>query len=106
MRKTIIALTAAAFASSAMAQDVKNQLNPIYHGVTSLAIAPDARAAGMGDIGAATDPDVNSQYWKPGQISILHQPCRTVGQLHPMAPPVGVGHRPCQHYRLHTPWRL
>lgn len=67
MRKTIIALTAAAFASSAMAQDVKNQLNPVYHGVTSLAIAPDARAAGMGDIGAATDPDVNSQYWNPAK---------------------------------------
>lgn len=67
MRKTIIALTAAAFASSATAQDVKNQLNPVYHGVTSLAIAPDARAAGMGDIGAATDPDVNSQYWNPAK---------------------------------------
>ena len=67
MRKTILALTAIAIASSAKAQDVKNQLNPIYHGVTSLAIAPDARAAGMGDIGAATDPDVVSQYWNPAK---------------------------------------
>jgi hypothetical protein len=49
------------------AQDVKNQLNPVYHGVTSLAIAPDARAGGLGDIGAATDPDVNSQYWNPAK---------------------------------------
>ena len=49
------------------AQDVKNQLNPVYYGVTSLAIAPDARGAGLGDIGAATDPDVNSQYWNPAK---------------------------------------
>ncbi len=49
------------------AQDVKNQLNPINYGVTSLAIAPDARAAGLGDVGAATDPDVNSQYWNPAK---------------------------------------
>ena len=49
------------------AQDVKNQLNPIYHGVTSLAIAPDARAGGLGDVGAATDPDVNSQFWNPAK---------------------------------------
>lgn len=49
------------------AQDVKNQLNPVYHGVNSLAIAPDARAGGLGDVGAATDPDVNSQYWNPAK---------------------------------------
>ena len=55
------------FFISMKAQDVKNQLNPIYHGVTSLAIAPDARAGGLGDVGAATDPDVNSQYWNPAK---------------------------------------
>jgi len=49
------------------AQDVKNQLNPVYYGVTSLAIAPDARGGGMGDVGVATDPDVNSQYWNPAK---------------------------------------
>ena len=53
--------------SVAYAQDVKNQLNPVYYGVTSLAIAPDARAGAMGDVGAATDPDVNSQYWNPAK---------------------------------------
>ena len=31
--------------------------------VTSQSVAPDARAGGMGDVGAATDPDVASQYW-------------------------------------------
>ncbi|MCQ2096101.1 MAG: type IX secretion system outer membrane channel protein PorV [Bacteroidaceae bacterium] len=49
------------------AQDTKSQLNPVYYGATSLAIAPDARSGGMGDVGAATDPDVNSQYWNPAK---------------------------------------
>ena len=49
------------------AQDLKNRFNPIYYGVTSLAIAPDARSAGLGDVGAATDPDVNSQFWNPAK---------------------------------------
>lgn len=55
------------YVSAVNAQDVKNQLNPVYHGVTSLAIAPDARGGGLGDVGAATDPDVNSQYWNPAK---------------------------------------
>ena len=33
------------------------------YGVTSLAIAPDARAGSMGDMGVATEADINSQYW-------------------------------------------
>ena len=37
--------------------------NPIVTAVPSLSIAPDARAGAMGDVGAATAPDVNSQYW-------------------------------------------
>ena len=41
--------------------------NPVYTAVTSQTIAPDARAAGMGDVGVATDPDVNSQYWNPAK---------------------------------------
>ena len=55
------------FLVSALAQDTKNQLNPVYYGVNSLTIAPDARSGGLGDVGAATDPDVNSQYWNPAK---------------------------------------
>lgn len=47
--------------------DKKNMFNPVTTAVTSQFIAPDARAGGMGDIGAATDPDVNSQYWNPAK---------------------------------------
>lgn len=60
-------IAAVMYAVAVNAQDVKNQLNPVYHGVTSLAIAPDARGGGLGDVGAATDPDVNSQYWNPAK---------------------------------------
>ncbi len=48
---------------SLQAQDKSDTFNPVLYGVSSLNIAPDARAGGMGDLGAATDPDVNSQYW-------------------------------------------
>ncbi len=47
--------------------DEDSQLNPIVTGVPFLMITPDARAGGMGDVGAATDADVNSQYWNPAK---------------------------------------
>lgn len=66
--KTVFALFFAAFfAQTAKAQDSWNELNPVNYAATSLAIAPDARGGSMGDIGAATDPDVNSQYWNPAK---------------------------------------
>ena len=53
---------------AALAQDDKTDMfNPVNYSVTSQMIAPDARAAGLGDVGAATDPDVNSQYWNPAK---------------------------------------
>ncbi len=52
---------------TASAQDKRDMFNPVRNSVTSQTIAPDARAAGMGDVGAATDPDVNSQYWNPAK---------------------------------------
>lgn len=47
--------------------DKKDIFNPVYTAVTSQTIAPDARAAGLSDVGVATDPDVNSQYWNPAK---------------------------------------
>ncbi len=52
--------------TTAMAQK-EDIFNPINTSVTSQSIAPDARAAGMGDVGVATDPDVVSQYWNPAK---------------------------------------
>lgn len=47
--------------------DLRDGFNPVMTAVTSQSIAPDARSAGMGDVGAATDPDVNSQAWNPAK---------------------------------------
>ncbi len=45
----------------------KNMFNPVRTSVTSLSIAPDARAGAMGDVGVATEADANSQYWNPAK---------------------------------------
>ena len=66
MNKRLMTMLLMAFVTlAAFAQ--KEQFNPIYTGVTSLSIAPDARAGALGDIGAATEPDANSQYWNPAK---------------------------------------
>jgi len=50
---------------------IDNSLNPLITGVPSLSIAPDARGGGMGDVGGATTPDVNSQYWNPSKYAFM-----------------------------------
>ena len=52
---------------SAYGQDSKSQFRPVNHAVISQTIAPDARSGAMGDVGTATDPDVNSQAWNPAK---------------------------------------
>lgn len=53
-------------------ESLKNEFNPITTGVTSLGIVPDARGAAMGDLGVATDPDANSQYWNPSKYAFAY----------------------------------
>lgn len=68
MKKSLLALTILlSISMSTMAIEP----NPISTVVPSLSIAPDARAGGMGDIGAATTPDVNSQYWNPAKYVFM-----------------------------------
>ena len=45
----------------------EGQMNLVETGVTSLSIAPDARAGALGDVGVATEADVFSQYWNPAK---------------------------------------
>lgn len=61
------ALLCVSMALAGHAEDKLSEFNPVDHAVISQTIAPDARAAGMGDVGVATDPDVNSQYWNPAK---------------------------------------
>ncbi len=78
MKNQLNALTISAFALlfiaiSAKAQETgKNEFNPIQTGVTSLGITPDARGASMGDLGVATDPDANSQFWNPSKYAFAY----------------------------------
>ena len=66
MKKTIFSvLTASLLAVSAMA------LNPVNPAMPSLTIAPDGRAAGMGDVGVATSADLNSQHWNPAKYAFM-----------------------------------
>lgn len=69
MKNNLLALCILLFPSiSILAQDTNN---PIFTAVPSLSIAPDARGGGMGDVGAATSPDVNSQYWNPSKYVFM-----------------------------------
>ena len=49
----------------------KDKFSPIHTAIPSLSIAPDARGGGMGDIGVATLPDINSQYWNPAKYAFM-----------------------------------
>lgn len=66
-KKITLVLAALLSITVIKAEDVKNVFNPEQYGVTSLAIAPDARAGAMGDLGAATEADVYAQYWNPAK---------------------------------------
>ncbi len=49
------------------------ELNTIKTAVSFLTIAPDSRSGAMGDVGAATTPDVNSQHWNIGKYAFLEK---------------------------------
>ncbi len=55
---------------SSFGQSAQNQYSQtITTAVPFLSITPDARAGGMGDVGAATSPDANANYWNPGKLA-------------------------------------
>lgn len=78
MKKTLLLLSVILLGAASMnaqkTSDDVQMFNPVMTGVTSLTIAPDSRAGAMGDVGAATDPDVNSQYWNPAKYPFAISP--------------------------------
>ena len=66
-KRIALACMLAIAATTAWADDKKEIFNPVRTSVTSQGIAPDARAAGLGDVGAATEADVYSQFWNPAK---------------------------------------
>ena len=76
MKKVLLSIAAVALlAVSAQAADYTidetNTMNPLITAMPSLSIAPDARSAGMGDIGVATDADLNSLHWNPAKFAYM-----------------------------------
>ncbi|WP_146739448.1 type IX secretion system outer membrane channel protein PorV [Pseudoprevotella muciniphila] len=63
----LFVLLFAVIPASAQDDELVDKFNPIMTAVISQSITPDARAGGMGDVGAATDPDVHSQAWNPAK---------------------------------------
>ncbi len=45
--------------------------NPISTVVPFLNFAPDSRSSGMGDVGVATSPDINSQHWNAAKYAFI-----------------------------------
>ncbi|WP_235904379.1 type IX secretion system outer membrane channel protein PorV [Arcticibacter tournemirensis] len=43
----------------------------VQAGVPFLLTGPDARSGGMGDVGAATTPDINAIHWNPSKLAFL-----------------------------------
>ena len=64
---TILSFVTSSIMAKEEEEDRMMMFNPVEHAVISQTIAPDARSAGMGDVGAATEPDVYSQYWNPAK---------------------------------------
>lgn len=86
MKKTLIAILLATFASTGFAQlsninDNVDRLTGkvldgnriISTGVPLLLIAPDSRGGAMGDVGAASRPDANSIHWNAAKLSFMEK---------------------------------
>ncbi len=63
-------ITSASFAQITTG-DLTGQMNVIQSAVPFLTIAPDSRSGAMGDVGAATAPDINSQHWNPAKYVFM-----------------------------------
>ena len=72
-KKLLISLAVILCAAGVRAQGtVDDTMNPLITAMPSQSIAPDARAAGMGDLGVSTEADFNSQYWNPAKYAYMY----------------------------------
>ncbi len=68
---TLLVLSISAKAQFDSTLSITGGLNALRVAVPFLTIAPDSRSAGMGDAGAATTPDANSQHWNPAKLAFI-----------------------------------
>lgn len=69
---TTLLLAAATLPAAAKDASAAADYNPLQTGVNSLDIVPDARGASMGDLGVASDPDANSQFWNVSKYAFAY----------------------------------
>lgn len=69
----LMALLMTGFIAKAQMQETGQdpEYNVIPTAVPFMSIAPDARSAGMGDIGVSTSPDVYSMHWNPAKYAFI-----------------------------------
>jgi hypothetical protein len=65
-------ITLLSIVNSTLAQN--SSINVVTTAVPFLRISPDARAGGMGDLGVATTPDVNSQFYNVAKYALTSNP--------------------------------
>lgn len=70
MNRFKLLLLALGVSSAIFAQDDADY-NPITTAAPFLSISPESRGSAMGDAGAATSPDVYSQYWNPAKYAFI-----------------------------------
>src|SRR6056300_608436 len=80
MKKSIAYIASILMVSTGFSQSISKdeteftiQLNTITTAVPFLVIAPDSRASGMGDAGAATSPDANSFHWNTSKLAFSEE---------------------------------
>lgn len=78
MKKIVLIVVSVVGSKSFFGQISSQQLggqtiNPITTAVPFLLISPDSRQGGMGDVGAATEPDVNSIHWNGSKLAFAEK---------------------------------
>lgn len=78
MRKRILIVLSLVGSKAFLGQISSQQLggttiNPITTAVPFLMISPDSKQGAMGDVGAATDPDVNSIHWNGSKLAFMEK---------------------------------
>src|ERR1700739_2287502 len=75
-KKIIVSLGLCALVLQSHSQGVnynKGGISTVTTAVPFLLISPDARAGGMGDLGVASSPDANSQFWNPSKYAFAEK---------------------------------
>ena len=68
----VVCFSASIYAANDVTLGKDDPMNPLITSMPSMSIAPDARAAGQGDLGVATEADFNSQYWNPAKYAYMY----------------------------------